>query len=216
MIPFLIKLEENDKRVIIAVLIILFLVFILIGYVGLGIEKVMKRQAKSIDTAMTDLVSTGVVDTPRYFRRIAAKKNARIFYKEARLPIMFVLASAIFMFVYLYTIHDFDMTFLWDYKDKGFTTLFFIFDWPNTPHAIFYGMNLPSGWPPLLSSPHISVEAWPSYVFVPFFTVGAIWLIIDIQALISRTWRLLHMSVDVFRKNLETVVPGSEFHRTKK
>jgi len=215
MMPLLIKLTENDKRILIAICIVVFLVFILIGYLGLLIERIMKRQARDLDTSMHDVVSTGVVDNPRYFRRIAFKKNARLFYKQSRLSFLLVFVSVAFLYFYLLSIRNYDLTFLFDYQTKGINTLFFIFDWPNTPHAIFFGMNLPSGWPPLLSAPHFMIEAWPSYVFVPLFTIGMVWLFINIQALISRTFRLLKMSNDVYKKSLDTVVPGADFKRTK-
>ncbi|MCX5775627.1 MAG: hypothetical protein NTV44_04625 [Firmicutes bacterium] len=210
-----IKLTENDKRVLIAICIVIFLVFILIGYLGLLIERIMKRQARDLDTSMHDVVSTGVVDTPRYFRRIAFKKNARLFYKQSRYSFLIVFVSVAFLYFYLLYIRNFDLNFLFDYQTKGINTLFFIFDWSLVPFNTFFGLTLPSGWPPLLSAPHFMVEAWPSYVFMPLFTVGMVWLLINIQALIARTFRLLKMSSDVFKKNLDTVVPGGEFKRTK-
>jgi hypothetical protein len=216
MFPFFIKLTEEDTRIMIAVFIIVLLIFIIISYIGLLINKIMKRQAKDLDTAMHDVVSTGVVDTPRYFRRIATKKNHRLLFKQVRIPFLFLFVSVSFLVIYLTWIENYDLTFLWDYQYKGINTLFFIFDWPNQPHALFYGINLPSGWPPVLNTPHLELEAWPSYVFAPLFSVGAVWLLVAIQAYVARTWRLLVMSKAVFQKNLETVVPGSDFKRKEK
>lgn len=213
--PFLIKLTEEDTRILIAIFIIVLLIFVIISYIGSLIRRVMKFQAKDLDTAMHDLVSTGVVDTPRYFKRIAVKKNNRLLYKQLRIPFLLLFIAWSFMVIYLSWIENYDLSFLFDYQTKGITTLFFIFDWPNQPHALFYGFSLPSGWPPVLNTPHFEWAAWPSYVFVPLFTLGAVWFLVSIQAYIARTWRLLTMSKAVFHKNLETVVPGSNFKRTE-
>ena len=213
---WLIKLTEEDTRILIAIFIIVLLVFVIISYIGSLIRRIMKLQAKDLDTSMHDLVSTGVVDTPRYFRRIAIKKNNRLLFKHMRIPFLLLFVSITFMVIYLSWIENYDLSFLWDYQSKGITTLFFIFDWPNQPHALFFGLNLPSGWPPVLNTPHLEWEAWPSYIFAPLFSVGAVWFLISIQAYVARTWRLWTMSKAVFQKDLEKVVPGSDFKRTDK
>lgn len=213
--PLLIKLTEEDTRILIAIFIIVLLIFVIISFIGSLVRRTMKFQGKDLDTAMHDLVSTGVVDTPRYFRRIAVKKNNRLLFKQMRWPILLLFLSVTFLIIYLSWIENYNLSFLFDYQSKGISTLFFIFDWPNQPHALFYGINLPSGWPPVLNTPHFEWAAWPSYVFTPLFTVGAIWFLVATQAYIARTWRLLVMSKAVFRKNLETVVPGSDFKRTE-
>ncbi len=89
--PFLIKLTEEDTRILIAIFIIVLLLFVIISYVGSLIRSVMKFQAKDLDTSMHDLISTGVVDSPRYFRRIAAKKNNRLLFKHMRIRFSFWL-----------------------------------------------------------------------------------------------------------------------------
>ncbi len=211
--PWLIKLTEEDTRILIAIFLLVLLIFVIISYIGSLIRAVMKFQAKDLDTSMHDLISTGVVDNPRYFRRIAVKKNNRLLFKHMRVPFLLLFLSVGFLVIYLIWIGNNDLSFLFDAHTKGITTLFFTFDWANQPHAVFYGFDLPSGWPPVLNTPHFSWEAWPSYVFAPLFSVGAVWFLIAIQAYIARTWRLLVMSKAVFQKNLEKVVPGSDFKR---
>ena len=46
----LVQLSENDKRIIIAICLVLILVFVLIGLLGSLIIRTMKWQAKKCDT----------------------------------------------------------------------------------------------------------------------------------------------------------------------
>ena len=72
---FLISLSENDKRLIFALFIILILVFVLIGYIGFLITKVMKWQGKKLDSLVADPVVTHVITNKKHFFRYARKKN---------------------------------------------------------------------------------------------------------------------------------------------
>ena len=46
----LIQLTETDKRVLFALFIIIILLFVLIGYLGFIVTRVMKRQGQKLDT----------------------------------------------------------------------------------------------------------------------------------------------------------------------
>ena len=83
----LIKLTENDKRLLIALFIVFILVFVLIGYLVKLTKRIMKRQGKQVDTFMYDMVRLKVVKTTKHFRKVANKKSYRYFYKHSRMHI---------------------------------------------------------------------------------------------------------------------------------
>jgi len=204
---FLIKLTENDKRIIIALLIILILVFVLIGYLGMLIKRIMVFQAHRADTFMYDLVITKVVENPHHFRKVGRKKNWRLLFKQSWIPFLILLVSAAFLITYMGISGNWNLD-VFDYGvgsvgGEGFTTLFFIFDFANAPRSDFFGISLVSGWPPILSNPHLSATAWPSYVFVPLFLVGSLWYLVNVQAFIARSYRILIQSKKVFEKRLD-------------
>ena len=60
----LIKLTENDKRVIIALLFAIILLFVIIGLLGSLIVRTMKWQGKKCDTLVSDVVTNHIVKTP--------------------------------------------------------------------------------------------------------------------------------------------------------
>ena len=79
---FLIQLSENDKRILISLGILLILLFVIVGYIGLLVERIMKHQAKKAGTMMHDVVAAKVVTNEKDFRKFGKKKNNRLFVKQ--------------------------------------------------------------------------------------------------------------------------------------
>ena len=90
-----IQLSENDKRIIIAVFLILILLFVLIGFIGSLIVRTMKWQGKKCDTLVSDVVTNHIVTTPLQLRLYARKKNIRYFIKQAWIPIILILVGVL-------------------------------------------------------------------------------------------------------------------------
>ncbi len=202
---FLIKLTENDKRVLIALFIVLILIFVLIGYLVKLVRYIMKRQGKVVDTYMYDAVRLKVVKDTKHFRKVANKKSIRYFYKHSWRPILMMALGAIIVLVFCLIKEEKNINFLFS-TEKGFGSLFYTFDWANQPKGEFFGLVIPNDWPPILNRPHFiynDIYGWISYVTVPLFFIGAIWYLICVQAYIARAYRILKMSKDVFAKDLD-------------
>ena len=197
----LIQLTENDKRILIVLLLVLILIFVIVGYIGVLITRVMKWQGKRMDNMMHDIVITRVVTDPKSFKRVARKKNWRYFYKTAWIPLLIiVLAVALYLIALSTNNWNYD---LFDYQKSGFNTLFFVYDFsdPNIYTNIF-GLTVLASWPPLVNTPHFETEAIFSYFIVPIFICGVIWYLIDLQCLISRTIRIHQLADSIYSKNL--------------
>ena len=88
MLKILFKLTENDKRVILAILLLVILVFVIIGFIGSIIVRVMKYQGKKLDTMCHDAVVAKVIKDEKHFKRYARMKNRRAFIKESKIIII--------------------------------------------------------------------------------------------------------------------------------
>ena len=94
--------------------------------------------------------------------------------------------------------------YLFDYEKEGFTTLFFVQDFSDPDiYTNVFGLTILAKWPPLINTPHFEVEALFSYFIVPIFLVGAIWYLIDLQCLISRTIRIHQLAESIYHKSLQ-------------
>ena len=93
----LIKLTENDKRLIIVLLLVFILLFVIAGYVGLLVRKIMKAQAAKADDMIHDVVEAGVITNERKLFLFGIRKNYREFFRRAWLPflIMWTIISNI-------------------------------------------------------------------------------------------------------------------------
>lgn len=202
MIPVLLKLSENDKRIIIAICLVIILLFVLIGVIGSIVVRTMKWQSKKCDTLVSDVVVNHIVTTPHQLRVYARKKNARYFIKQAWIPILLILAG-----VLIIIIHN-AVTKNWSYNpfntDDGFGTLLFVWNFkdPDSYTKVF-GITVMASWPPLANEPHFVVEALASYFAVPLVIVGACWYLVVAQAYLARTLRAYKLSKQVFEKSLD-------------
>ena len=197
----LIKLTENDKRILIVLLLIFILFFVVVGYLGLLITRIMRFQGKRMDNMMHDIVITRVVTNKKEFTRVARKKNWRYFYKTAWIP-LFIMVFAAILYVIALRVYNWNYD-LFDMNKTGFTTLFFVWDFSDPDiYANIFGINVLATWPPLINTPHFEVDALFSYFIVPIFLIGAIWYLICLQCLISRTIRIYQLGHSIYTKSL--------------
>ena len=197
----LVSLSENDKRLIFALLLVFILVFVLIGYIGFLITRVMKWQGKKLDHVVADPVVTRVITDKKHFRRYARKKNWRLFFKQSWIGVIILLfGGLVLLFRDIFT-HDWAYN-VFDYHKTGFGTILFIWDFSKCitkPE----GMGLVLNWPELINTPHLEGQAWASYIFVSCLIVGGLWYLIALQALIARTIRMYKLCSSAFDKTLE-------------
>ena len=113
----LIQLTDNDKRLIICLLLIFILVFVLAGFVGLLVQKIMRFQGKRADDMLFNVVKTGVITKPSKLRSYGYRKNVQLFFKQAWIPICIMLFGTITYFIcsasygYLINLHDYTIIF---------------------------------------------------------------------------------------------------------
>ena len=205
MMVTLVKLTESDKRLIVVLLLVFILVFVIAGYIGVAISKVMHHQGKKMDDLVHDVVVTGVITEEKKLVKFGIKKNHQYFLKKAWIPAVIMAVSGLILLIY-FIIHGFDVD-IKDYHETGFGTLLWIFDWDNAPRSVFFGKEIISEWPAVISTPHWSWKAWGSYLFIPGIITGGVWFLLCVQAYIARIYRLLRLSKSVFNKSLENFNP---------
>ena len=121
---FLIQLTETDKRIIIALCLVLILVFVLIGLLGSLIIRTMKWQGKKCDTLVSDVVTHKIITNSKQLKKYARKKNSRYFLKQAWIPVLFMVIAGLIYVIHNAVIKD------WSYNpfniETGFGSLFFV------------------------------------------------------------------------------------------
>ena len=200
----LIKMTENDKRVIIALLFVIIIIFVLIGVIGSIMIRTMKWQGKKCDTLVSDVVTNHIVKTPHQLRVYAAKKNIRHFIKQAWIGIIILIIGILILVIRGAVTKD------WAYNpfniDDGFGTLFFVWDFSKIISTPEEGVGVVLSLPVLINSPHIANDigaALPAYFAIPFIAVGGAWYFVAAQAYLARTIRGIKLSKKVFEKSLE-------------
>ena len=205
MIYAAIKLSENTKKALIILFLIFIILFVLIGYISLAVQGVMKKQGSKADEMLHDVVKADYFEKEKQFRRFAWKKNGKVFFLEARIPFLIILGCVLAYLLYCL------FSGKWGYNPfnrvDGFATLFFEFgEWPKEK---FFGMTLISGWPEVVTKPHFEAKAIFSYILVPAQLVGVVWFLYYTQAYIARSIRIIKIARGIYRKKLIPDEPTS-------
>ncbi len=213
----LLQLSENDKRFLFVILLVFILVFVLIGYIGMLIVRVMKRQGKKLDSYVAPVVKLKVITDKKKFKKYARKKNWIIFYKQARIPVLILLVGVLILIVRNAIVGNFaynpfhqpywvDTGFVDDLGNpimelhsKSFSSLLWIWEWKIVIKEGTLSI------PPIkcIHNPEFVPEAIPSYLFVLSLLVGGLWYLYTVQAFIAREIRIRKLSDTVFSINLD-------------
>ena len=206
--PVFVSISENDKRLIFAILLLVVLVFVLIGYIGFIVTRIMKWQGKKMDTLVSDVVVTRTITKKMPFFNYARKKNWRLFFKQSWIAVIILLVGTLVLVIRDAAMRDFSYN-VFDYKVTGFNTVLFLWDFSGVFQK--QGGSLLLNWPVLINEPHLSADAWASYIFMSCMIVGGTWYLIAIQSLIARTIRMFQLSTSVFEKSLEGFNQNEQF-----
>ena len=194
----LLQLTENDKRLIFALLLVVILVIVLIGYLGFLLTRLMKWQGKKMDTLIHDVVVTKVITDKKHLIRYGRVKNYNLFFKQAYIPVIIMTVAAIILII-----HN-SITRNWLYNpfstEDGFGTIFWTWKLSNeyTDGSLIKFNKLV-----IDNTPHLVGEAWAGYIAAPCLLVGGTWYFIVVLSFLSRTIMLYKRSKEVFEKSLE-------------
>ena len=198
---FLIKLSENDRRIIIALLFAIIILFVLIGLLGSLVIRIMKWQGKKCDALINEVVVNRIVATPRQLKSYARKKNSRYFIKQAWIPVILITLGALLLIIHNAVFNN------WKYNpfntNDGFGTLLFVWDFGHIFTKPESGSGILVNWPKLINEPHFEAKALFSYFIVPCFIVGGLWYFFIAQGYLARTMRAHKLAKTVFDKSLD-------------
>lgn len=201
MINFLVKLSENDRRILLVVFFIVIILLVFLGMIYDGIRAFMRHESTKVDTLMTRSVKSGLISGPKVFRSVARQKSQLEFYRVYRLTFLIgLVAFAIYGVCSLFYGHWINF---FDYTTEGVFTLFFKFNWQEVPTTTVFGITVMSDFPPVISSPNFTAQAIPSYVITPFvlYFIGA--TIYQVLGLIARSFRIPKLAQSMFKLDLD-------------
>lgn len=196
------KVSQTDKKVLIALLIIVLVIIILFGYLQKLVGYIMYIQGHQIDTMMYNIMRTRVIteDQKRLFGKEARRKS-RIYFVKKAWPYFIGMASVVAaLLIYASVKQDMGMKFF----SKAMYDMSFTLDWPTTK---FFGMTLPNDWPTLTKASDFSFngDKYFSLAMLILFIIFALGFLIHCQALLSRELRILQLQRTLFKKDLNKI-----------
>lgn len=200
----IINLSENTKKALLIFFLAFVILFVLIGYISLAVQGVMKKQGTKADEMLANVTKAEYFQNERGFKKFALKKNIKVFFVEARIPFLILLGCWLGYLLFCL------FSGKWGYnplnRQDGFATLLYEFNWPKEK---FFGIKLVCGWPEVVSKPHFVPLAIFSYLFVPANVFGIGWFLLCTQAYIARSLRTRVIARSIYRKKLAPTEPTS-------
>ena len=204
LIPMLIQLTEKDKRLLIALFILLIVIFVLIAYIANGIKALMRRYAKGIDGYMHDLCKSGLVKDPGEFRKQVYLRETKTLYLSTRWAFRIGIGITALLFVYALVFKPSGDN-LFGFFSDSMNNLKIQLEWPKDE---FFGIkNFPVDWPTVVKwpSPEFNFSSIITYVSVIGYAYVAFMLFTGVLRFIARLHRGKVKSVDVFTKSLDNL-----------
>lgn len=203
MINFLIQLSESDKRVLIALCLVVIILLVLVGYLVKLIKYILRRKSDFVDNSMYDLLDANVILDKKHFRKVSWEKNRRQFYFETRLPMFFILLSWFIVFLYMCVV-GFDLSFI----SKNNADLVLKLDWSNSGDLLLDFIPVFAEWPEITKYPvfHFDrIDAWITYIFDLGIIYGSLHFLICSIFFLARNVRTVNTSSEYFKKDLKAL-----------
>ena len=202
-LDFLIQLSEKDKRIIVALFILLILIFVLVAYVAQGIKALMRNYAKGIDGYMHELCSAKLVDNPKDFRKQVFKKESKVLYQKTRWVFRIFILSTVGFVIYTLIAKPGGEATPFGYVGESLNSLLINFDCPK---GEFFGIkNFPIDWPYVASwpSPKFDIASIVTYLSLIGYAYAIVVFFNNIVGFIGKLLRANEKSKDVFAKDLD-------------
>ena len=199
-----VSLSESDKRILFAIIAVLLLVIVLVGYLGYLLIRLMKWQAKKADTLIHDVVVTKVITDKKHLLSYGRKKNWALFFKQATPPLIIIVVGLIILLIRNSVANDFSYN-PFSTVD-GFGTIFWTW---KTSDEFIGGELIRFNRIVVDNYPHLVAEAWAGYICCPCFLVGGTWYFLVSSGLLSRTIKLYKRALEVFEKSLDGYNAGT-------
>ena len=204
MLPMLIQLTEKDKRLIVALFIILIIAFVLIAYIGQGIRAIMKKHGKGIDTYMYDLCRAGLIKTPKDFMKQVVKREIKVLYIKTRWAFRVGLSLTIVLLLFGFIFKPSgEGQPIFAFYGQALDDLRIILDWPR---GEFFGIeNFIVDWPTVARwpSPEFSFASIITYLCTIGYGYVVVVLFIYVTGFIGKLLRAKDKSTEVFTKDLD-------------
>jgi len=202
-INFLIQLTEKDKRLLVALFIILIIFFVIVAYIGQGIKALMKNYAKDIDGYMHELCSAKLIDNSNDFRKQVFLRETKTLYRNTRWVFrVFVFAMVAFV-TYTLIAKPGGANTPFAYVNENIKDLWFDFKWPK---GEFFGIkNFPIDWPYLAHTPSVkfTFPSVVSYIMLIVWVATVVCLFGSTLRFIARLNRARVKSLEVFSRSLD-------------
>lgn len=195
--------NENAKRVLYTLFLILIIALALLSLIGSIILKTLDNQGRLLDREISDPIKKcRLIQDEKHFMKYSVKKNKILFFKQSLKPMAVIFVGVATLIIYYLVTEN------WSYNpwsmENGFGSLLITWDF-STIFTLNPGDNtgLLINWPQISHAPSFDIHNWCGYVTGVCWIVGGIWYLWAVQGLMGRTFRILKLKKTIYEKTLE-------------
>ena len=195
--------NENAKRVLYTLFLILIIALALLSLIGSIILKSLDNQGRLLDREISDPIKKcRLIQDQKHFMKYSVKKNKILFFKQSLKPMAIILIGIAVLITYYLVTEN------WSYNpwsmENGFGSLLITWDFSTIFQLNPAGTSgLLVNWPQISHAPSFDIHNWCGYVTCLCWLVGGVWYLWAVQGLMGRTFRILKLKKTIYEKTLE-------------
>ena len=201
---FLITFSENDKRFLIALLIVLIVMFVLIAYIAKLFRHIMRKYGRAVDNYMYDMCYYKVINDPKTFTSyVRSRENKSLYFRSRWFIRILVISTALFLVFAFTRNHDGESTFAFFSEALDGLTIKFT-DWQKTK---VFGLTIPSDFPSVARGfePVLTFPGIIAYIYFFLTLVNVFGILNAALVYISRMIRCKQAVGEVYQKKLSSL-----------
>lgn len=192
-------LSKTEKIILVVFCLLFLLIVLFIGLLTDLYKNSQKKKGLLIDQALNGYVKYGFVKDPTSFKKVGNNKNQILFFKEAFIPIMLLIASLVMMLIYC-SVQQLSFNYIWSvYYD-----MLLKIEWHWNYNSF---IPYPLEWPYINKETsfifHSDLSSIISYLFLLLFLIGFTGLIISTCHYIAREKRIKEKAKVIFNESLD-------------
>ncbi|MCQ2741769.1 MAG: hypothetical protein MJ239_00480 [Bacilli bacterium] len=207
-----IEVSENDRRLLVFLIIFLLLTLAIAGGVGYLIRKTMSYQSKRVNSLCTKVLTTKVVCEEKHYKQYASKKSSILYFKQSFIGVVIGIAGLLLWVISSAIMQSWGENMFYYFGND----LFYIFGVNETSqswnflnitfHTLVVVNNGGAG--PIFVPEHI-----PYYLETIFFVTSFCWIMVATQAFVSRYFAIQKFAKEAADRTLKDFTfastPGS-------
>lgn len=151
-LPFLISISDKEKRMLVIILLIFIVLFVIVGFIGNGIKRLINKYADGIDEYMYPLGKAKLIKNKKEFKREVLRKETKTLFFSTRWIFRVFILALIGFILYAGIANPSGAESLFYFTKEHFENLRIVWEVPKS--KFFFFNSFPVDFPRVIDGPN--------------------------------------------------------------